>query len=290
MIEIDISKRLHGANGDMELALKTTFKDQEFIALSGKSGSGKTTLLRILAGLEDAQGTIKVDGKVWQEGKKTLPSQKREIGFVFQNYALFDNMNVEQNLLFINKDKTLANKLLELTEISKLKHRSPKSLSGGQKQRVALCRTMMTRPKLLLLDEPLSALDLTMRHKLQDELLILHKEFGTTTVMVSHEPSEIYKLASRVMILDNGQLVKEGSPKEILLKRSGSQKFSFRGEIIDMIHSDIIYIAVIAIGQQLVEAVLSPHQAKDFNIGDQVNISTKAFGVTITKRGRDDML
>ena len=285
MIQIAISKKLNGADGDMMLALDTTIQRGDFIALNGKSGSGKTTLLRILAGLEEAQGSIEVEGVTWLNKKINLPPQKRGIGFVFQDYALFDNMNVKQNLLYVNNDRALADKLLNLTDLGGLKDRSTQKLSGGQKQRVALCRAMMNSPKLLLMDEPLSALDPSMRARLQDEILLLHKEFGTTTIMVSHEPSEIYKLASKVIVLDNGKMLKEGTPKDVLLKRSGSQKFSFEGEIIDMIQADIISIAVISIGQQLVEVVLSAHEKEKFKIGDRVNVSTKAFGVNITKGG-----
>ncbi|MEJ2489323.1 MAG: ATP-binding cassette domain-containing protein [Sulfurovaceae bacterium] len=285
MIQIAISKKLNGADGDMMLALDTTIQRGDFIALNGKSGSGKTTLLRILAGLEEAQGSIEVEGVTWLDKKINLPPQKRGIGFVFQDYALFDNMNVEQNLLYVNNDRALADKLLNLTDLGGLKDRSTQKLSGGQKQRVALCRAMMNSPKLLLMDEPLSALDPSMRARLQDEILLLHKEFGTTTIMVSHEPSEIYKLASKVIVLEDGKLLKEGTPKDVLLKRSGSQKFSFEGEIIDMIQADIISVAIISIGQQLVEVVLSAHEKEKFKIGDRVNVSTKAFGVNIAKGG-----
>jgi molybdate transport system ATP-binding protein len=285
MIQIAISKKLNGADGDMMLTLDTTIQRGDFIALNGKSGSGKTTLLRILAGLEETQGSIEVEGVTWLDKKINLPPQKRGIGFVFQDYALFDNMNVEQNLLYVNNDRALADKLLNLTDLGGLKDRSTQKLSGGQKQRVALCRAMMNSPKLLLMDEPLSALDPSMRARLQDEILLLHKEFGTTTIMVSHEPSEIYKLASKVIVLENGKLLKEGTPKDVLLKRSGSQKFSFEGEIIDMIQADIISVAIISIGQQLVEVVLSAHEKEKFKIGDRVNVSTKAFGVNIAKGG-----
>ena len=215
MIQIAISKKLNGADGDMMLALDTTIQRGDFIALNGKSGSGKTTLLRVLAGLEEAQGSIEVEGVTWLDKKINLPPQKRGIGFVFQDYALFDNMNVEQNLLYVNNDRALADKLLNLTDLGGLKDRSTQKLSGGQKQRVALCRAMMNSPKLLLMDEPLSALDPSMRARLQDEILLLHKEFGTTTIMVSHEPSEIYKLASKVIVLENGKLLKEGTPKDV---------------------------------------------------------------------------
>ena len=284
MIELAINKMLHGAQGVMPLHVNLNIEEGEFVALSGKSGSGKTTLLRILAGLEEAEGEIKVDNKFWLENKKSLPVQKREIGFVFQDYALFENMTVEKNLLFVSNDKALAEKLLELTELRELKNRHPNSLSGGQKQRVSICRALMKRPKILLLDEPLSALDPAMRTKLQNELLMLHKEFGTTTIMVSHDPSEIYRLANRVIVLQNGQIINDGSPKEILLKTQGSQKFSFTGELLDIKKVDVIYIAIVAIGQQLVEVVVSSQEAKSLHVGDRVDVSTKAFNPIITSK------
>jgi molybdate transport system ATP-binding protein len=157
MIKIDINKQLHGSSGKMDLDVNLEIKQGEFLALAGLSGSGKTTLLRILAGLEEANGTIKIDDSVWLDEKVYLAAQKREIGFVFQDYALFTNLSVLNNLLYVNKDKELANHLLEITELSELKNRLPQTLSGGQKQRVSLCRALMNKPKLLLMDEPLSA-------------------------------------------------------------------------------------------------------------------------------------
>ena len=190
-------------------------------------------------------------------------------------------MNVEKNLLFVNNNKNLANKLLEMTELSELINRYPNSLSGGQKQRVSLCRAMMNKPKLLLMDEPLSALDPNMRTKLQNEILALHKEFNTTTIMVSHDPSEIYRLASRVIVLNLGKIVDDGIPKDILLKTSGSQKFSFEGELLDIKKVDVIYIAIVAIGQQLVEVVVSNDEVQNLKIGQSVRVSTKAFSPMI---------
>jgi len=277
MIKIDINKKLHGANGEMDLVIDLQIAQGDFIALAGKSGSGKTTLLRILAGLEDASGNIKVGDEVWLEGKKSIPSQKRKIGFVFQDYALFPNMSVEENLLFVQKDKELASKLLELTELTELRDRLPNTLSGGQKQRVSLCRAMMNKPKLLLMDEPLSALDPHMRTKLQQEILTLHKEFGTTTIIVSHDPSEIYRLAQRVVVLNFGEIINDGIPKDVLLKTSGSQKFSFEGELLDIIKVDVINVAIVSIGQQLVEVVVSDEEVKSLEIGQSVSVSTKAF-------------
>ncbi|MDX3958970.1 ABC transporter ATP-binding protein [Aliarcobacter skirrowii] len=283
MISLDIKKELHGSNGVMNLDINLSLQNGEFVALSGVSGSGKTTLLRVLAGLEEAFGEIIVDGEIWLNENIKKPIQKRDIGFVFQDYALFPNLSVIDNLLYVKKDKDLAKQLLSLTDLYELKNRYPNSLSGGQKQRVSLCRALMKRPKILLMDEPLSALDSHMRLKLQDEILTLHKEFKTTTIMVSHDPSEMYKLASRVLVLKDGKIIDDGLPKDILLKTQGSQKFSLEGELLDIIKVDIINIAIVAIGQQIVEVVISNIEAQNLIIGEKVNVSTKAFSPTIKK-------
>jgi molybdate transport system ATP-binding protein len=282
MIQIDIKKQLYGSNGQMLLNVNLEIKKGDFIALSGLSGSGKTTLLRILAGLEEGSGIIKIDDKIWLDDKIKLPTQKREIGFVFQDYALFPNMTVLENLLYVKKDLDLANHLLEITELSELKKRLPNMLSGGQKQRVSLCRALMNRPKLLLMDEPLSALDPAMRTKLQNEILQLHKEFETTTIMVSHDPSEIYRLSNRVLVLNQGKIIDDGDAKKVLLKTTGSAKFSFEGELLEIVKMDVIYVAIVSIGQQLVEIVISQEEAANLVIGQKVNVSTKAFAPIIS--------
>jgi len=281
MININITKKLHSAQESMQLDVKVNIKEGDFVAISGKSGSGKTTLLRILAGLEEANGEIDINDEVWLSKSFSMPIQKRGVGFVFQDYALFENMTLLNNLLYVKQDKELAEYLLEVTELTGLKNSSVKTLSGGQKQRVALCRAMMKRPKILLLDEPLSALDPLMRGKLQNEILTLHKEFGTTTIMVSHDPSEIYKLANRVIVLEFGNITNDAKPKDVLLRTQGSQKFSFEGELLEIKKVDVIFIAIIAIGQQLVEIVVSQDEAKSLEVGNIVNVSTKAFSANI---------
>ena len=287
MISIKIQKTLQGSVGAMDLDVNIDIQEQAFVALAGESGSGKTTLLRVLAGLEDAEGVIDVSGEVWLEEGRSLAVQERGIGFVFQEYALFTNMSVEENLLYVSKDKALAKELLEMTGLYELRTRLPHTLSGGQKQRVSLCRAMMARPKLLLMDEPLSALDPAMRMKLQHDILALHKAFDTTTIMVSHDPSEIYRLADRVILLEQGKVVQEGSPKEVLLKTQGSQKFSLRGELLEIIKADVIYIGVVAIGQQIVEVVLDAKEAASFRVGEVVQVSTKAFSPSLSKINSD---
>jgi len=277
MIKLDIKKELHGSIGKMLLEVNLEINSKEFITLSGVSGSGKTTILRILAGLEEANGEITVDDEIWLNDKIKKPIQKRDIGFVFQDYVLFPNLSVIGNLLYVTKDKELAKELLDLTHMYELRNRYPNSLSGGQKQRVSLCRALMKRPKILLLDEPLSALDPQMRVKLQNDILMLHKEFNITSIMVSHDPSEMYKLASRVLVMSNGKIVENGKPKDILLKTKGSQKFSFEGELLDITKIDVINVAIIAIGQQIVEVVISEKESQDLEIGQIVSVSTKAF-------------
>ena len=205
MIEIDVQKPIGGFTLDVKLSLKRG----EFVGIMGDSGSGKTTFLRILAGLEKATGRIVVGDEVWLDGKKSLPPQKRSIGFVFQEYALFENMSVLGNLLYARKDEALARKLLRIVELMDLADHYPAQLSGGQKQRVALARAMMRRPKLLLLDEPLSALDSAMRFKLRNEIARLHEEFGITTLMVSHDRSEVMSLSKRVFRMKKGKLLEE---------------------------------------------------------------------------------
>ena len=216
MIHIDINKALHGSQGDMHLNVNLTLNKGDFVVLMGESGSGKTTLLRILAGLEDAEGSIEVEGNSW----KGVAPQERGIGFVFQDYALFENMSVEENLLFVNNNKKLAKELLEMTELSALSARNVKGLSGGQKQRVALCRAMMNKPNLLLMDEPLSALGENMRRELQSKIETLHNTFGTTTLMVSHDTESSYALADRIVVLEQGKIVKDGTKDEVLQKEN----------------------------------------------------------------------
>ena len=202
MLHIDIKKRLFGSEGEFTLRLKQDVNRGDFIVIMGESGSGKTTLLRIVAGLERAEGEIFVDEEVWLERRFSLPIQKRNVGFVFQDYALFDNLSVKENLLFVNPDDSLARRLMEMTGIAGLSSRNVRRLSGGQKQRVALARALMRRPKLLLMDEPFSALDPRMRKDLREKIRRLHAEFGTTTLMVSHDIIEAKHLADSVWFVD----------------------------------------------------------------------------------------
>jgi len=260
MIHIEIQKNLHGSSGDMDLKVTLDIQKGEFVALMGESGSGKTTVLRVLAGLVQAEGEIVVDGLSW----KNVSPQQREIGFVFQDYALFDHMTVEENLLFVNDDKSLASTLLEMTELTALKKRNVRALSGGQKQRVSLCRAMMKKPKLLLMDEPLSALDPQMRKKLQHEIKLLHENFGTTTIMVSHEPTEVYALADRVLVLEQGKVIEDGSVDDVLGSKSNGHKV----EVLKLSNASGKTMAMVFIAGEFVEVEVDG----SVKVGDHIHI------------------
>jgi len=201
---------------DLEIA------DNELFCLFGHSGAGKTTLLRILAGLfKPDRGCISYNGEVWFDSDKkiNLSPQQRNVGYMFQDYALFPNMTVRRNIEFAQKIKTPeeVEKLLNHFGLEALQKQYPTKLSGGQKQRVALARALAAKPNLLLLDEPLSALDEEMRLSLQDEILKAHEMLNSVTLLVSHDKEEVRKMASRVIVLRNGSVVNQGKPEEVFL-------------------------------------------------------------------------
>nr|WP_314166135.1 ATP-binding cassette domain-containing protein [uncultured Campylobacter sp.] len=281
MITIDCKKKI---SEDFAIDAKLEIKKGSFVCLYGRSGSGKTTLLRIIAGFLPADSGFLKDGdRVLQEGKDFMSAGKRRIGFLFQDYALFENMSVLGNLLFAKNDLKRARDLLELLELGSHASAGVGGLSGGQKQRVALARALMQDPEILLLDEPLSALDFAMREKIQGYLLKIHEQFHQTVILVSHDVSEIYRLCETVYEMHDGRVVRSASPNEIFLKTSGSQKFSFAGKIVDLQARDAVQIAVVAIGNQLSEVVLSAHEAQGLQIGDEVKVGAKAFNVSLSK-------
>ncbi len=289
MIQIDIIKPLHTSDGTIDLIVNKEIQNGDFLTLFGKSGSGKTTLLRILAGLETPKsGKIIVDDVVWFDSEKkiNLPPQKREVGLVFQDYALFPNMSVRKNLEFALKDKKDTNKvdeILEIMEIENLSQMKPEHLSGGQKQRVAVARSLMSSPKMLLLDEPLSALDSAMRLKLQDELHSIHQRFNITSILVSHDISEVFRLSNRVFKISLGQITDDGNPSEVFANQNISGKFKVVGEVLSIVKSDILYIVEVLAHNEIIKVTAVKSDIEALNIGDKILLSSKAFNPILTK-------
>ncbi|AJC94558.1 ATP-binding cassette domain-containing protein [Campylobacter volucris] len=283
MLKVDICKIFKNKHNDFKLQAKFEIQQGEFLAIFGKSGSGKTTLLRVIAGFEKALGFCEFNNEIFFNQKQFLNIQKRNIGFLFQDYALFENMNVEQNLLFAKNDQKFANELLELLNLNSHRKNHILELSGGQKQRVALARALMRKPKLLLLDEPFSALDNEIKLNLHDYLLNIHKIYNITTILITHDVSEAYKLANKVIILDQGQIIKQGNPSEVFLKTQGSQKFAIKARILKLQPQDSIIVAILSIGSQITQIALSPLEAQNLKENDEVIISQKAFGLNLIK-------
>ena len=194
--------------------------ENEFVCFLGPSGCGKTTLLRAIAGLD-----IQTYGSISQGGEdiSSLPPSERDFGIVFQSYALFPNLTVTRNVavglenlgVLAPKVQQRVNELLNLVDLIDHKDKYPAQLSGGQQQRVALARAMATSPGLLLLDEPLSALDAKVRSHLRHEIKELQRKFAVTTVMVTHDQEEALTMADRIVVMDNGTIEQVGKPEEI---------------------------------------------------------------------------
>jgi iron(III) transport system ATP-binding protein len=198
-----------------------TVKDGEFLSILGPSGCGKTTLLRILIGLETADcGTVMKNG----EDITPLPPAKRGMGIVFQNYALFENMTVLGNVAYAlkhtsgHKETALktAESLIERVGLSEHMHKRPFKLSGGQQQRVAIARTLAMNPDVILLDEPMSALDVDTRLSLRGEIKNIQKEFGSTIIYITHDQEEAFAMSDRIMVMDAGVIQQLDTPHNII--------------------------------------------------------------------------
>lgn len=207
----------------------------EFLTVLGPSGSGKTTTLMLLAGFQaPTQGDILIAGK----SVAAVPSYRRDQGIVFQNYALFPHLDVRRNLEFplemrgmkAAKRATLVTRILARVHLNGLEHRMPSQLSGGQQQRVALARALIADPPILLLDEPLGALDRNLREQMQSEIKSLHKEFGITTVCVTHDQDEALTLSDRVVVMRAGRIEQADTPEAIYDRPATRFVAKFLGE------------------------------------------------------------
>jgi len=281
MIELSFEKKLKSSSGSLRLNVQKEISKGEFIAIYGKSGAGKTSTLRIIAGLlQPDKGNISLAGNVLlqTEQKIFVPPQKREIGLVFQNYALFPNMTVIENLRFAlrkNQSEKILDELIEMMEISGLKNQKPNQLSGGQQQRVAVARALVQRPKLLLLDEPFSSIDNSLRHKLQSYLTTVHKEFNLTTIIVSHNQAEVLKLSDRLWVIDDGVIIYDGKTIDYFSPNFSNTQFQTTGEIISFKHEAQKTFVLVLIGNDIAKIEVEEEKKSSFVIGQKVMLESK---------------
>ena len=199
--------------------ISLNIEDGEIVSILGPSGCGKTTLLNLILGIVDSDG-----GQIIYNGKDitNVPMEKRGFNIVFQDYALFPNLNVYQNITYgLRNNPEISSKeevedLIDLLGLEEHLNKRIGQLSGGQKQRVALARTMMMKPKILLLDEPLSALDGVIKESIKDRIKTIASQYNLTTIIVTHDPEEALTLSNRVMIINEGQIAQFGRPEEII--------------------------------------------------------------------------
>lgn len=220
-------------------------REGEFLSILGPSGCGKTTLLRILIGLE-----TKDSGEIFKDGQEisALPSSERGMGIVFQNYALFPNMNVLQNVMYaltLRKDtkenaKEIAMKTIEHVGLTDQIHKYPNQLSGGQQQRVAIARTLAMNPDVILLDEPISALDVTNREIMKAELKSLQKKFNATMLFITHDQEEAFFLSDRIMVMNEGVIEQLDTPLEIYKNPASDYVKEFVVDQLDKKYADLL--------------------------------------------------
>jgi ABC-type Fe3+/spermidine/putrescine transport system ATPase subunit len=221
-------------------------RDGEFLTLLGSSGCGKTTLMRITAGFEVADsGMIAIDGR----DVTRLPPRQRRLGMVFQQYSLFPHMTVAENIGYglraqnapPSQIEARVSEMLDLVQLPQLRDRKPAQLSGGQQQRVALARALATQPSVLMLDEPLGALDLKLRRQLQSELKRIHRETGTTFLFVTHDQEEALYLSDRIAVMRSGKIVQLATPEQIYLNPANEFVADFIGDVafLDGVHDPV---------------------------------------------------
>ncbi len=283
MISIDITKKLDSPTGPLELDIQLKVEKGQILTIYGVSGAGKTSLLRMIAGLmKPDTGRIVIHNNTWFDSatKTDLPPRRRKVGFIFQDYALFPNMTVLQNLQYPlgkGQDKVIVQDLLSIMEIQNLQHNKPTTLSGGQKQRVALARALVNRPEILLLDEPLSALDVSMRTRLQDYLMRIQKAYELTLLLVSHDVGEIIRLSHAVCRLEKGLLSPPESPLGFFHIDKASGKFLLEGEVIRITRDEGQLVVTLLTGGILLKMLIGDKELGGIKAGDKIVVAAKGF-------------
>lgn len=278
MIEFE----LHFQRGNFQLSAEASLEKGQLLAITGPSGSGKTTLLRLLAGLETPdRGHIKLgdtfyfDYRSSNARKKSKPTrlkaQQRNIGFVFQDYALFPQLTVRENLEFALADKGNSQRITTLLtqfSLTELAHRKPHQLSGGQQQRVALARALVRQPALLLLDEPLAALDPALRQHLQDYIQHLPGKEDMAIIMVSHDDKEVIRLADQLIQMEDGKFINKTQPTDLYHK-------PLTGEILKIENKAGLICLTLLVGNQVQQLEIAEDQQQQWQKGDVVPLGIK---------------
>jgi len=285
---MSLQTRFLVARDDFKLDVDFTIPTQGITALFGPSGCGKTTLLRAIAGLDrHAGGYLQVGDAVWQDNQRFLPAHKRPLGYVFQEASLFEHLSVQANLEYgckrvpVAERKLALERVIEFLRIGQLLPRKPVSLSGGERQRVAIARALAVNPQLLLMDEPLAALDIPRRQEILPYIESLHRDLSIPVIYVSHAPDEVARLADHLLLLNAGKISGFGPISEMLTRLD-----------LSLAHGDD--------AEALIEATVSGHDSefdltyldfsggrftvprKDLTVGTQVRLRVAARDVSIT--------
>jgi len=279
MLEVNVEKRF----SDFELRVRF-LSEAKVTALFAPSGSGKSLTLQLIAGLiKPDKGRVVVGKKVFfdSENGVNVPPQRRKVGFLFQNYALFPHMTVWENVVYGAKDRVFAEELLKILEIESIKGKYPAEISGGQKQRVALARALAVKPKVLLLDEPFSALHKSLKLTLYSELKRIRDRFGIPIVLVTHDIDEVFELSDYMVIMEKGKVVQVGEPFEVFMSpenlsvaRLLGHKSFFPGTV-KGVEGDYVFV-------ETKGGVLKGRKKGEINVGDKVWVSILPFSVALS--------
>ena len=287
MLSINLNKTWN----DFELDVSFDIPRGKITALFGPSGAGKSSILRLISGLEMPEDGLIFNGnETWFDKAKgiNLHTQQRSVGFVFQDYALFPHMTVEKNVAYGIKEKWRMKEIKDLIGIAGLsgyERYYPTQLSGGQKQRVSLIRAIARKPDILLLDEPFSALDWQTRIQLQEDVKNIIKQFNVTTLYVTHEVTEVYKLANNVIVLESGKEVKQGTPEEVFLGKRLSTRVQVTGKVVGIEHDSIMASVTVLHADQFFKTLIDTEELESLNlrVGDDVIVGVKSSDVVLFK-------
>ena len=266
----------------------------EFLTILGPSGCGKTTVLRMISGLEIVSG-----GKVYIDGEDVteIDAAKRPVNTIFQNFALFPHMTIEENIGYglkmkkVPKDeiKKRVKEMLELVQLSGYEKRKPSELSGGEQQRVAIARGLVNNPKVLLLDEPLSSLDLKLKKQMQIELKRLQKKLGITFIYVTHAQDEALTMSDRIIIFKNGKIEQIGSPQDIYHRPSSLFVADFIGDS-NILEGNIVKKTDLYVTIRLTHDDYLKIKSMDFELGDKVSIVVRPEDIHVKKNNGPNVL